>query len=550
MSRTTALLITIIALSVSTATAGTFNQTPYLAEAQVEVLTKQIANDQFGRDLFGDPYATVVVGNVDVYDRFPYLEARYFQVVSDPTWNRLLVGEVGKTPAAYDGSESGFGSLSAPRGLSSDERGRIYVADTGNNRVLVFHTTSEFDRMTLTPLFSIDELAKPYDVAYSDGGTAFDASDDVLYVANTGRNEVRRYDLSGNDATLTHAIGDLGSGNNRFAGPMAITVGHRVGVHSEDVFVSDAHNGRLVRLVDNGSSFEWAGSVTHQMGLITSLDTDHWGNVYAAAPQVGKIAKYTETLSQIASFGDDIKRPRSFHVPFANVTDHRSGERSRAGQGSGIVVEEWDGENGIRLLNLGVELNDAAVVKGDGNAVSVTLTDHAHVVAEIIDPRSGQMIARHDAGVLNSGSQTIRFSGDDYVAGWSEGEYRVKVLAGSTYDESKSSEVTMTIVMQTSGGPSLPDRLELLGNTPNPFNPTTTIRFTVPAGPSRDYSLRIYDVAGRLVRELASGQIASGLKQVSWDGRSDGGGSVGSGIYIYRLEVGQERLTGKMVLVK
>lgn len=547
MSRTT-LMISILVLGAVQAEAETFQPAPYLAEAQVDVLTRRVANEQFGRDLFGDPYATVVVGNVDVYDRFPYLEARYFQVVSDPAWNRLLLGEIGRGLSAFDGSTSRFGSLKSPRGLSTDGRGLVYVADSGNDRVLVFRTVSEFDRMRLEPVYEIDDLNDPYGIAHSDGGTPFDAGDDVLYVANTGKNEVRRYALGTSGATLTHAVGSLGSGNAHFAGPMAITVGRSNGANDDHVYVSDAHNRRIVHLRDAGSSLAWMGSAPHGMGLITSLDADHFGNVYAAAPQAGRITKFTSGLTPVASFVGDTKRPRAFHIVFANVTDHRSGLQSRAGQGSGVVVEEWGGENGIRLLNLGVDLTDASAVANE-NAVRVTLTDHASVSAEIADDH-GTVVARREAGVLGAGMQTIRFSEADYVAAWSAGAYRVTVRARSTYDNGAVSTVQVPIELSGSGGPSLPQRLALLGNTPNPFNPSTTIRFAVPAGPNQPYALRVYDVRGAFVRELASGQIGGGQHEVPWDGRDHRGTSVSSGIYLYRLEVGATKLTGKMALVK
>jgi len=541
------LIISILLLGAANADARTFNPTPYIAEANVDVLTKNVANGQFGRDLFGNPYATVVVGNVDVYDRFPYIEARYFQIVSDPNWNRLLMGEVGRGLVAFNGKTDAMGALDTPRGLSSDAQNRIYVADTGNDRVLVYQTVSEFDQLSLQPLFSIDGLSQPYDVAYSDGGTPFDNGDDCLYVANSGMNEVRRYGLADGNAKLTDSIGELGSGSGFFAGPMAVTAGRRDGVHNGDVYVSDAHNSRVVRLQDAGGSLVWAGSVPHKLGVITSLDTDHWGNVYAAAPQIGTVTKFTAALAPLASYVD-IKRPRSFHVPFANVTDHRTGKRSRAGQGSGVLVEEWGGESGLRMVSLGVEMNNAAV-RSDAS-VSITLTDHAAVTAQITDPRTGIVIARHDAGVLAAGSQTIRFSETDYVAAWNRGEYAMTVRANSTYDQNATSEVALSFEMESAGSPTLPAKLTSLGNTPNPFNPSTTIRFMVPSGPNRDFNFRVYDVRGRLVRRLASGQISAGLQEVPWDGRNDNGDSVSSGVYLYRVDVGQERFTGKMVLVK
>jgi FlgD Ig-like domain len=545
----TSLIISILVLGAATAGASTFNSTPFLQDPRVDVLTKTVTNTQFGRDLFGEPYASVVIGNVDVYDRFPYLESHYFQVVSDPSWNRLLIGEAGRALAAVDGQGTPFGHLSSPHGMSSDAAGRVYVADTDNDRALVFKTVSEYDNVSLQPLYAIDGLSKPYDVAFSDAGTPFDAHDDVLYVANTGQNEVRRYTLGDKAAQLTGSIGSLGSGVGHFAGPMAITVGRQQGVNTGDVFVSDAHNGRIVVLKDAGGSLAWSGAVKQSLGLITSLDSDHWGNVYATSPQSGKIEKFTPTLMPIASLAGE-KNPQSFHVVFANVTDHRTGTETRSGQGTGVLVEQWSGQSGIRLLNLGVEIKDAAAATDGSPVVSMTLTDNAQVTSELVDPHTGQVVARHETGVLAAGPQSVRFNDGDYVAAWSAGDYRVKISAASTYDDGTSSSIDLPIALNGSGGPALPNRLTLLGNTPNPFNPSTTIRFSVPAGPSRSYSLRVYDVAGRLVNELASGQIGAGQHDVRWDGRDARGVPTSSGIYLYQLVVGQEKLTGKMALIK
>jgi flagellar hook assembly protein FlgD len=97
---------------------------------------------------------------------------------------------------------------------------------------------------------------------------------------------------------------------------------------------------------------------------------------------------------------------------------------------------------------------------------------------------------------------------------------------------------------------SLPAQVMLGRAHPNPFNPSTTLSFSIPTGPTRDFSLRIYDVRGRMVRELDSGQIDAGQHERVWNGLDDRGSSVASGIYHYRLEVGGESFSNKMVLVK
>ena len=98
-------------------------------------------------------------------------------------------------------------------------------------------------------------------------------------------------------------------------------------------------------------------------------------------------------------------------------------------------------------------------------------------------------------------------------------------------------------------GPAFPKTVSLYQNVPNPFNPTTVIRYDVPAG-SGVVSLRIYDVTGALIRTLVDGTVTPGHKSATWDGRDARGNQVSSGIYFYRLVAGSTTLTKKMVLLK
>ena len=84
---------------------------------------------------------------------------------------------------------------------------------------------------------------------------------------------------------------------------------------------------------------------------------------------------------------------------------------------------------------------------------------------------------------------------------------------------------------------------------PNPFNPSTTISFDLPqAAPAR---LAIHDVAGRLVRTLAGGEVlGEGRHEVVWNGRDDGGQLVAAGVYFYRLESGAFAETRSLTLLK
>ena len=94
-----------------------------------------------------------------------------------------------------------------------------------------------------------------------------------------------------------------------------------------------------------------------------------------------------------------------------------------------------------------------------------------------------------------------------------------------------------------------PSAFALLQNYPNPFNPSTTIRFSVSQGGSA--MLEIYDLTGRHVRTLLSGEVAGGTHSAQWDGRDERGSSVGSGVYFYRLRLGSKlESSRKMILMR
>lgn len=91
--------------------------------------------------------------------------------------------------------------------------------------------------------------------------------------------------------------------------------------------------------------------------------------------------------------------------------------------------------------------------------------------------------------------------------------------------------------------------LTLLGNVPNPFNPSTRIHYRVPEG-GADLRLEIHDLAGRRVRMLLDGFESEGDKQVAWNGKDDQGEDLPSGVYFYRLSTSDRRQSGKMTLLK
>ena len=97
----------------------------------------------------------------------------------------------------------------------------------------------------------------------------------------------------------------------------------------------------------------------------------------------------------------------------------------------------------------------------------------------------------------------------------------------------------------------VPAGISLSSNYPNPFNPSTTIQYTVNSRqtPIRT-TLKIYNIKGQLVRTLVDEPEGAGTHRVIWDGKSDEGQDVASGVYLYELRIGDHSQTKKMVMMK
>ena len=90
--------------------------------------------------------------------------------------------------------------------------------------------------------------------------------------------------------------------------------------------------------------------------------------------------------------------------------------------------------------------------------------------------------------------------------------------------------------------------LQLPSPYPNPFNPQTTVAFSLPR--AGRVELVVFDLRGRRVRALWSGDLAAGRHVRSWDGADDHGRSLPSGVYCVRLVAGGEMRTQRVMLVR
>lgn len=94
----------------------------------------------------------------------------------------------------------------------------------------------------------------------------------------------------------------------------------------------------------------------------------------------------------------------------------------------------------------------------------------------------------------------------------------------------------------------LPSTYALAQNYPNPFNPTTTISFSLPQ--PGHANLTVYNILGQVTTVLTDQWYPAGTHNVTWNGTDTDGRSVGSGVYLYRLQTDEANLTRKMLLLK
>lgn len=217
-----------------------------------------------------------------------------------------------------------------------------------------------------------------------------------------------------------------------------------------------------------------------------------------------------------------------------------------------------DPENGLYCT---VSITEESTVSDLQVFVDISHTFIGDLVIELISP-TGTTVRLHSNGG----------GADDDLLGWypteltptesldtllgesMQGDWQLHVMDVGVFDSGMVNNWCLRLTYEQTtnlsavGDENLPQVLALNGNHPNPFNPMTAIKFSVPADQSVE--LAVYDVRGVRVRTLISEVMAAGEHSVNWMGRDDSGRTVASGAYFYRLSSGGESFVGKMLLMK
>ena len=216
-----------------------------------------------------------------------------------------------------------------------------------------------------------------------------------------------------------------------------------------------------------------------------------------------------------------------------------------------------------------VNVNVLGVTDPDGDPVTITVTgitqdepvngtgdgdtgpDGAGVGTSTAQVRAERAGSKKTPG--NGRVYQISFTADDGNGGTCDGSVKVCV----PHDQGKGNACIDDGQNYNSLAASKPVAAEFapeaelafgVENYPNPFNPSTTIRYTLPE--ASNVRLTIYNVLGQEVRTLINAAQSRGIYSVQWDGRDAYGRQAATGVYIYRLEAGANVATRNMIFAK
>ena len=261
-----------------------------------------------------------------------------------------------------------------------------------------------------------------------------------------------------------------------------------------------------------------------------ALDTDDHGWTASIAAFTGHVDDKLNIFG-VHPDAQDEKDTRDYHEPpvignYIRVAFDNTGWGNSPGQYSTDIREE---SQDVKTWEMSVKTNVSGIVSLYG-------IDMANIPADLdailVDLDYGSATDLRD-------SRPYRFTSNG-----TERAHPFAVIVGHPEDVERE--------MKTMG--VIPDQFDLAQNTPNPFNPVTSIRLSLPE--ESNVSLTVFNLLGEEVAQIASHQsMEAGSYRMIWNGRTHGGGLAPSGVYLYMVDVqgvsGKHfRKTRKMILIK
>ena len=438
---------------------------------------------------------TVLADLVDIHSGYvgPYYDPVSGNLyVSRVTWGEVLEVTLG-------GAVSTFASgLVAPADITSDADGNIYVGSwVGWPNGSIYKITPGGATSTFATGLSLPD------------GLAFGPSGD-LFVGNRGTQEILKIPSTGGTPTAF-----VSSGLNN---PLGVTVDSQGNVYISNFAGGAPGTGSIAKVGPAG-------------GAPTTIGTGFYGPLGVAFDSDGNM--FVANHGSISDgAGGNISKIEALSPPAPSVA---------------IDIKPGSDENPINLKSKGV--------------IPVAILTNADFDASTVD---GSSVVFAGASTAHGGGHLEDVDGDgdtDWVGHFrtqdtsiGPGDTEASLTGETTDGQALEGSDFLTIPKGSGKGKARKPALgggELtfgVDNYPNPFNPTTTIRYSLPE--AAQVRLAIYNVLGQEVRVLVDAVENAGIYSAKWDGRDAFGHEVTTGMYLYRLEAGSNLAVRKMMLVK
>jgi hypothetical protein len=202
----------------------------------------------------------------------------------------------------------------------------------------------------------------------------------------------------------------------------------------------------------------------------------------------------------------------------------------------------WGEEgSGMSLDNLAPGFKKVAVIPSpQGNVIKWEVIDNDVIEFEVFKGVHELFEPVVEARIANLNAGAVEFTDTELPAGY---EFFYIVSAKDKSGNISFSETTSGSIVSGAGSVETPAVFSLMQNYPNPFNPATTIEFSLPQ--AANITLKVYDMLGREVAEIAQGNFSPGRHKAEFNGAS-----LPSGIYFYTLKAGEFSATKKLMLMK
>lgn len=427
----------------------------------------------------------------------------------------------------------------------------VYGSFNGSSPKNLLHESSGYAALSGWYTVSIDSLFFNHDheffIAEEISGQSYAISFDGVGVPSG-----RSY-FSGDGVSYSSRIGDYGDINLRAkltfsknAAPVALS---RQVTIQED---SDVNIVLIGRDVDGDSlTFRITEETSFgSLSLMTTMTDSSASARYTPRENFHGTDEFRYTVSDGIRMSD----PASVQITIESVNDAPYAfDIVGPKNGSLVFIDDESLDDTLRLAwhpSYDIDEDDIRYIwRGSDHLASIDLPPFDSPFTYLIRPN-----ARLEIEVPYSSLYSILDQSDSIH--WSEpseltGTWSVLATDGKDTTEAANGPFTLTIkehVLFLDTHDNLPSVFSLHQNHPNPFNPTTTLRYDLPE--QSEVVLTIYDVLGREVKTLVRGVEQMGFKSVQWDGADGSGKPVSAGVYLYQIKAGDFSQTRKMLLLR